>query len=222
MKNYWTLLNQIIELLENFENQRGIKEISLENFILWANQQLFFKERVITHKRPDGEEYQVQHGHKSNVKLAQLLHELSKHFKLYSKKVLLDSDLVSMDGHNFLSMLYHCDSMRKIELIKANYMETPSGIEVIKRLLNKGFIEEFDDPDDKRSKRVKVTDKGKKEYQETIPYILKVIKTLAGNMSDEKKMELVTLLDELNAFHINLHEKAKTMTLDELQEKSKT
>ena len=108
---------------------------------------------------------------------------------LQSKKVLYDSDLVSMDGHTFLSMLNHNDSIRKMELIKANYSEVSSGIEVIKRLLRKGFIEEFNDPNDKRSKRVRITNVGKMEHEKTLPDLRKVLDIMAGNLSDEKKIK---------------------------------
>ena len=239
MKNFFELLTTVIGLLEKFVAQRGKSDMSLDAFIYWLNRETLFtaefgeyrhesgfmtrqkkskkKERKIEHKK--SEHGKEDHGPSTNVQITLLLHMLSKHFKVYSKKVLSDSDLVSMDGHIFLSMICSTDSMRKMELIKANFSEVPSGIEVIKRLLRKGFIEEFDDPDDKRSKRVKVTDKGRTEYEATLPPLSKVIKVMAGNMSWEKKVLFVSLLDELNEFHVALHEEAKNMTLEQLVEK---
>jgi len=129
---------------------------------------------------------------------------------------LLDSDLVSMDGHNFLSTLYHTESMTKARLISSNYMELPSGIEVIRRLLKKGFIKEFDDPNDKRSKRVTISKRGKKEYEASLPDFRKVINIMSGSLSDEKILNLIILLDELNEFHKSVHSKAKNESLDEL------
>jgi len=106
-----------------------------------------------------------------------------------------------------------------MELIKTHYMETPTGIEVIKRLLRKGFIEEFDDPDDKRSKRVRITEMGKHEYHKTLLPLRKVIELMAGPMQDREKIQLVSLLNELNGHHVAQHQQAKTMTLDQLLEK---
>ena len=103
-----------------------------------------------------------------------------------------------------------------MELIRANYSEVPSGIEVIKRLLNKGFIEEFADPDDKRSRRVRITPKGKKEYKATLPDMRKVIDIMSGNLAGDKKILLNTLLDELNDYHNQRHDQVKNLTLDEL------
>lgn len=218
MKQSFNLINELVKLVEDFSKVNKQNEVNLENFVLFLNQKILFKNRILTHVDTIGDKYQLEHGPRANIKLSLLLHELSKHFKLYSKKVLLDSDLVSMEGHNFLSSLYHADSMRKMELIKSNYMETPSGIEIINRLLRKKFIEEFDDPLDKRSKRVKITEQGKRKYQETLPYILKVIHLMAGILDDERKLHLICLLDELNNFHLSFHEEAIKSTLEELIE----
>jgi DNA-binding MarR family transcriptional regulator len=216
MKKTFKLINELMVLVEEFRESGGEDKITLELFLLWLNRKVLLNNRILTHIDPDENKFQLQHGPRVNVKLSLLLHELSKHFKMYSKKVLMDSDLVNMDGHNFLSSLYRTNSMRKMELIKSNYMETPTGIEIINRLLRKGFIEEFDDPEDKRSKRVKITYNGKAKYQETLPYILKVINIMAGRLDNEKKLLLVSLLDELNNFHLSFHEEAKKETLDQL------
>jgi DNA-binding MarR family transcriptional regulator len=97
-------------------------------------------------------------------------------------------------------------------------VETSSGISVINRLLRKELLEEFDDPDDKRSKRVRLTDKGRTEYEATIPHILKVITIMAGGLTEAKKTQLASLLDELNTYHVARHKEAKGLTLDELLE----
>ena len=85
----------------------------------------------------------------------------SKHYKMYCKEALVDTDINSPDEYSFLYHLSLVDSFRKMELIHIHLLEAPSGIEVIKRLLKKDFIEEFDDPDIKRDKRGRRTQKGK-------------------------------------------------------------
>ena len=231
MNKYFQLISDLIHLVDKFHQKTKKSTFSLESFILWLNREVFFK-KLPPVSYPHNETkrlnlpdvYFPEKTHKkneylairANVQLTLLIHTLSKHLKHYSKKVLYDTDLVSMDGHTFLSMLNHIESIRKMELIKANYSEVSSGIEVIKRLLRKGFIEEFDDPNDKRSKRVKITNKGKMEYEKTLPDLRKVLDIMAGNLSDEKKIQLNVLLDELNDFHLLHYEKLKGMSLDQL------
>ena len=238
MKPFFNLLSEIVSSLEKFVSTVDKKRISLEAFILWLNREVLFKRETPSYRYMNGVEQMPLRSRRSsqqtaetektpthapsvNVHLTLLIYTLSKHFKLYARKVLSDSDLVSMDGHTFLATLCDVKSMRKIELIRANFLETPSGIEVIKRLLRKGFIEEFDDLDDKRAKRVRVTAKGREEYTASLRPLQKVINVMAGKLTDEKKIQLISLLDELNDFHAQLHHDAKNLSLDELMERCK-
>ncbi len=234
MKPFFNLLSEIVTALEKFVSTTSKKGTSLEAFILWLNREVLFKKEVASyHYLPEIEEIaatekksgatsgEKEHSTPANVHLTLLIHALSKHFKLYSRKVLFDTDLVSMDGHTFLATLCDVKSMRKIELIRANFLETPSGIEVIKRLLRKGFIEEFDDPDDKRAKRVRVSTKGRQAYAASLAPLRKVINVMSGRLAEDKKIQLISLLDELNGFHAQLHHDSKGLSLDELMERCK-
>ncbi len=241
MKPFFNLLSEIVSSLEKFVSTVDKKRISLEAFILWLNREVLFKSETPSYRYMNGMEQMPltsrtssqqtaeteksrslpTHAPSVNVHLTLLIYSLSKHFKLYARKVLSDSDLVSMDGHTFLATLCDVKSMRKVELIRANFLETSSGIEVIKRLLRKGFIEEFDDPGDKRAKRVRVTAKGREEYTASLGPLRKVINVMAGKLTDEKKIQLISLLDELNDFHAELHHDAKNLSLEELMERCK-
>jgi len=228
MKPHHKLLMELISLTEKYQNEMNDDGMMLEDFILWLNRTVLLKSlspavyhdddinniRLHTDSNVGAEEEFV--AKRANVQLTILLHQLSKHFKIYSKKILVDTDLVSMDGHMFLSSLYHTESMTKAKLISSNYMELPSGIEVIRRLLKKGFIEEYADPNDKRSKRVKISQLGKKEYEASLPGFRKVINIMAGKLPDEKIMNLIVTLNELNEYHKSIHSNAKTESLDGL------
>ena len=217
------LILGLVSKVREFQQSKSGTQMSIESFAIWLNQQVLIGEEK-DRRTPRSLKKELLKKEKSsefttspiNVQLTLLLYMLSKHFKLYSRKVLHDTDLVSMDGHTFLASLSHTESMTKMELIRAHYMETPSGIEVIKRLLKKGFIEEFDDPNDRRAKRIKITKKGVEEFQATFSDIRKVIEIMAGNLSDRQRINLVGLLDDLNDHHNGWHEKAKKYSLDEL------
>jgi DNA-binding MarR family transcriptional regulator len=88
-----------------------------------------------------------------------------------------------------------------MELIKMHHLEPPSGIEVLKRLLNKGLIAEFDDPDDKRAKRIKITDKGKKELQLVMPKMSEVFDLMTAELSLNEKLHMLAFLKRMNDFH---------------------
>ena len=125
----------------------------------------------------------------------------NRYYKAYAKKVLGESELSSPDGFSFLYHLNLTDSFRKMELIKMHHLEPPSGIEVLKRLLNKGLIEEFDDADDRRAKRIKITEKGKKELQVVLPKMSEVFHLMTAGLSLNEKLHLLAFLKQMNDFH---------------------
>jgi DNA-binding MarR family transcriptional regulator len=89
-----------------------------------------------------------------------------------------------------------------MELIKMHLIEPPSGIEVLKRLLKKQFIEEFDDPDDGRAKRIRITETGKQEIQVIFPKMQDVFSSMTADMSLNEKLHVVSFLKHMNDYHI--------------------
>jgi DNA-binding MarR family transcriptional regulator len=90
-----------------------------------------------------------------------------------------------------------------MELIKMHRLEPPSGIEVLKRLLSRNFIEEFDDPEDGRAKRICITESGKRKIKEVLPKMKKVFSSMTANMSLNEKLHVVSFLRQMNDYHVN-------------------
>ena len=192
MKSSIGILKEIVHWLEEYQNESHIDDSSLGSFIIWLNSQLF------SEVQPE----KSQHSPESlDMELSFLLVMQSRYYKTYAKRVLGESELTSPDGFSFLYHLKHTNSFRKMELIKMHNLEPPSGIEVLKRLLNKGFIEEFDDADDKRAKRIKITEKGKKELQLVMPKMLEVFTLMTAELSLNEKLHVLAFLKQMNDFH---------------------
>ena len=192
MKSSLEILKEIVHWLEIYQNENNTGDYSLDSFIIWLNSRLF----------SEGKFEKSEHGPESlDMELSFLLVMQNRYFKTYAKKVLGDSELTSPDGFSFLYHLNHTDSFRKMELIKMHHLEPPSGIEVLKRLLNKGFIEEFDDTDDKRAKRIKITAKGRKELEVVMPKMSEVFSLMTAELSLNEKLHVVAFLKQMNDFH---------------------
>jgi len=192
MKTSFDILKDIIHWLEEYQNDNHIDEQSLESFILWLNSRMF----------SEGKAEKSRHGPEMlDMELSFLLVMQSRYYKTYAKRVLGDSELTSPDGFSFLYHLGHKESYRKMELIRMHHLEPPSGIEVLKRLLKKGFITEFEDADDKRAKRIKITDKGKNELQRIMPKMKKVFHLMTAELSLNEKLHVVGFLKQMNDFH---------------------
>lgn len=76
-------------------------------------------------------------------------------------------------------------------------LEAPTGIEIIKRLLSKGLIQEFNDSEDKRAKRVQLTDAGKTELERLKPLVNAQFKNFAQALPLADKLNLVAHLNKL-------------------------
>jgi DNA-binding MarR family transcriptional regulator len=192
MKYSLEIIKEILQRLEEYQNENQTVDHSLDSFIIWLNSRLF----------SDDKAGKSQHSHESiDMELSFLLVMQNRFYKSYAKKVLGESELTSPDGFSFLYHLKHADSLRKMELIKMHHLEPPSGIEVLKRLLHKGLIEEYDDPDDKRAKRVKISDKGKRELEAVMPKMSEVFDRMTAELSLNEKLHLMAFLKRMNDFH---------------------
>jgi DNA-binding MarR family transcriptional regulator len=192
MKTSLELLSDIIHWLELFNKENPENETSLESFIIWLNSRLF------------AEHYDAQSTHGEDtldLELSFLLALQNRHYKVYAKRALGESELSSPEGFSFLYHLSIVDSYRKMELIKMHHIEPPSGIEVLKRLLKKELIVEFDDPDDKRAKRIRISDTGRKEVHTIMPKMQRVFKSMTAEMSLNEKVHVVSFLRQMNDYH---------------------
>jgi MarR family transcriptional regulator, lower aerobic nicotinate degradation pathway regulator len=186
------ILKEIVHWLEEYQSESPKDELNLDSFILWLNSRLFSENH--TEESQNSTEM-------LDMELSFMLVMQSRYYKAYAKRVLGDSELTSPDGFSFLYHLSLVESYRKMELIKKHHLEPPSGIEILKRLMKKGLIQEFDDVDDKRAKRISITKKGKKELQLIMPRMSKVFRLMTADMSLNEKLHVLAFLKQMNDFH---------------------
>ncbi|PLX06775.1 MAG: hypothetical protein C0596_13810 [Marinilabiliales bacterium] len=163
------ILSELISYIEQYSESKKQEDLSTNDFAIWLNSRLY---------NDDVAENKETTSHDINLELVFSLLLLSKHFKSSIREVLSDSIISTPDSYSFLLHLSYTESMRKMELVKIHLLEAPSGIEIIKRLLKKNLIEEFDDPKDKRAKRLKITEKGVNEIKSLEPKMNELYKDL--------------------------------------------
>ena len=177
------LVHLLIDQLDEFSKTNASGGI--EDFVVWISGKYFKSDAADGHK---------EH---LDLMLAFQISMLNKEIKKQTKSAISDSSFSSLDGYSFLLHLEQGNSFRKMELIEMHNLEAPSGIEVIKRLLSKGLIEEFDDQEDKRAKRVRLTKKGLKELTELKPQIDDVFSKFSKSLTLEEKLGLVSSMNKL-------------------------
>lgn len=207
-------LNAAYELfLVNNEGSEG----SLSLFSLWL-----YTLNVGSPKNDSHEPEQILASTEQGNIASQISHviqNINRLIKNYYKKMLEGSKLVSADDVHYLMRLMNLDSMRKTDLIAMNLAEMPSGIEVIKRLIKNGLIEDFADPNDKRSKRVRITMEGKKELFGIMGQLKDINAIIASGMNSTQKFELLAGLTFMYNHHLKIYKNEKDSSLSEIKAK---
>ncbi|WP_404986302.1 MarR family winged helix-turn-helix transcriptional regulator [Chryseobacterium sp. M5] len=90
-------------------------------------------------------------------------------------------------------------------MIEKNCYKKQTRTQIIKRLLEAGFLEEKNDEDDKRSKRLNLTKKGEEIFHASVSNVNLTSKILCGKLDDTEKSEFLKTLKKLNEFHSHLY-----------------
>jgi DNA-binding MarR family transcriptional regulator len=191
MKASFKLLSELIPLIEEFEATN--QKVEMKNFLQYATEK-----QTVKRSKPTQIDDNLQ---MMSNQLGFFLNYLFRFFKGYTKTALRNSSISTSDDFVFLATLSREPSMRKTDLIKNNMMEIPSGIEVIKRLLKHKLVAELPDPEDKRSIRLSLTDKGRKELYIIFGEMNKVSNVLVGKLSAGEIKQLHGLLEKLFTHH---------------------
>nr|WP_232789322.1 MarR family winged helix-turn-helix transcriptional regulator [Sphingobacterium sp. UDSM-2020] len=97
--------------------------------------------------------------------------------------------------------------MIKMDLIKRNVHDKPAGMQIINRLITKGWVDQTNSDVDKRSKFLKINDKGLTVLERQMEKIRQASEMVTGNLTDNEKMELIRLLNKLNEFHMPIYDR---------------
>src|SRR5690606_22334926 len=92
-------------------------------------------------------------------------------------------------------------------LIKKNVHEKPSGMQTINRLIAQGWVDQTNSEIDKRSKVLKISNKGLNVLENQMDKIRKATEIVTGDLTRNEKMELIRLLNKLNDFHQAIYDK---------------
>jgi len=205
-------LRELITLAEEYEQQQPEGQSpDKEGFTNWlvtqqylnARQEGMDKELENMAKAGSNENEQgaflINRNLDSNI--AVLLAFMNKFSNYYSKRVFKYSAIYSVDDFGFAIDLFPDQKLTKAQLIRVNFMEKSSGMEVIKRLIKQGILQETENPEDGRSKLVMLTDQGRANIIGVMPGMANIGKLIVGNLNQEQKMVLLQFLRSLHQFH---------------------
>jgi DNA-binding MarR family transcriptional regulator len=160
--------------------------------------------------------YTFYHDFSAEKKLGILIGRLARFARNYAKKAMQDLPIATLDEFTYLVGISGEYTPSKSELINAHYMEMTSGSEIIRRLVKMGLVEEITDAADKRLKRLRITSEGERVRARAIEQMGEVARLVAGNLTDDEKTQAVTLLTQLDSFHVEVNGRDTDATLAEL------
>ena len=206
----YQLIKDILKLAEDFENdlnKSSHKEynVDIEGFRKWMIDT--YPQKISSKK--DVEWEGKLEGRSAESVLSTLIVHLNRFAKSYSKSAMIGSPFSTQDEFIYLINLNAFGKMTKTDLIKKNFEDKPTGIQIINRLIKNGWVKQKDSSIDKRSKLLEITSKGKKELQKQMPKIRQATKIVAGNLTQEEKLELIKLLNKLEDFHQKIFDTKK-------------
>ncbi|MNK40689.1 HTH-type transcriptional repressor NicR [compost metagenome] len=130
-----------------------------------------------------------------------MLVQMVRYAKTYSKSAIDGSDFSTQDEFSYLITLRAFGAMSKIELVRKNVHDKPTGIQIINRLIKNGWVSQYVSQGDRRSRMVTITDKGLATLDKQMEKIRLASQIVTANLDLTEQMELIRLLSKLEAFH---------------------
>src|SRR5690554_190899 len=198
-------LKNTINLLEEFEAGNLLGKTysdDVEGFKRWIVD-TYKSESISNEPNWEGKE----NGRSAESVINTLIIHMNRYAKSYSKSAIFGSGFSTQEDFIYLINLKAFGEMTKMDLIKKNVHEKPAGMQIINRLIAQGWVNQTESKEDKRSKVLKMTNKGLEALENQMHKIRKATEIVTGDLSYSEKMELIRLLTKLDHFHLDIYEK---------------
>jgi DNA-binding MarR family transcriptional regulator len=196
--NYETV-KEVIHLVEQFDTgtDTGSYPKNINGFKRWIYDTEKQKELPADEPVWEGK----VHGRSPESVISTLLVHMNRYAKTYSRAAIHNSDFTTQEDFIYLINLRAFGAMTKMDLIKKNIQDKPTGMQTIGRLIKKGWVAQTDSETDKRSKVISITTAGLEALDQQMDKIRQATTIVTGNLLYTEKMELIRLLGKLNDFH---------------------
>ncbi len=136
----------------------------------------------------------------------------------YANMALKGTDLNQIEEFGILLTIKQEKNPRKTEVIYANLFELSSGTDMLGRMIKRGLIREYDDAEDKRSKRIELTAKGEKVISLSFPRVRKMAEMMLNDLTEDDKQLCIQLLKNVEIKFSALWPKHRGRPFEEVYE----
>ena len=208
----YQLMKDLMYQLDLYEMGGNSASSGLSDFANWLKEQMQNEQEIPEARKLNGElplEKSLGPQEPAEVEITRLIVFMYRYAKTYIKQALEGSDIQTADEFAYLASLITRTGMGKSELIQLNIQEKTTGMEILKRLLSMDLIYQYDNPDDKRSKCVAITDKGRAAFFSSVGKMQQVSMLVGGDLREEEKRTLLMALRKLDHFHHDIYTEGK-------------
>ncbi|MGE5353889.1 MAG: MarR family winged helix-turn-helix transcriptional regulator [Acidobacteriota bacterium] len=150
------------------------------------------------------------------VVLIKLLDWIIRLHRIYANAALEDLNLKHFDEFMLLNAVAHLKNPRKTDAINFTMHELSTGLNLLSDLRNEGYIVEYDDPADKRSKRLELTEEGSRLLNECYRKFSKVGEIIFHDMPLEDIDLCILLLRDIEIKFSGLWQHQKGKSIEEI------
>jgi MarR family transcriptional regulator, lower aerobic nicotinate degradation pathway regulator len=197
----YNLLKEILGLVQEFE------ERSFDNLFFSNDLQGFKKWMKGSSEKPEPYWEGKEVGRSPESVINTLIVHMNRYAKSYSKSAIYGSNFSTQEDFIYLINLKAFGEMSKMDLIKKNIQDKPSGMKIIDRLIANNWIVQKDSTVDKRSKIISISEKGLMDLEKQMDKIRQATQLVTGSLDIHEKIQLIHLLQKLDHFHKPLYDK---------------
>ncbi|MEM0941371.1 MAG: winged helix DNA-binding protein [Bacteroidota bacterium] len=156
--------------------------------------------------------------HAKKMELGEVFGRLVNFIELWAKLAFKDLPIRHFEDYGILTGAKYMHNPSKNELANIILDQKSTVFEIIKRLRRDGLLEEEVEKEDKRMRRVKLTNYGNEVLEKAQQQAAKVADLLIGDLSDAEVIWILEKFKELDKFHTAKYEKGGFEEIDDLLE----
>jgi DNA-binding MarR family transcriptional regulator len=145
----------------------------------------------------NGEEQTHMTGLDDMAQVMVLIPRIHRYMQIRVKPIIKKLGFAKEQEYGMLTHIYLLKSPNKKELARQMLLETTTAVEISNRLLNKGFIKEIDDVNDKRSTRIGLTSEGEKILFDSYIYLRHLPASFLECLTADEVKQLLSLLKKV-------------------------
>lgn len=221
MGNKYTVIKQLIDLFEDFEQDN--RQLDIMSFAQWilsnSREEPELQDKILdkaTSARFAGASVPFKNYFDDKVRFLEAAAGIARYHEFYARKALKDMVINTRLEFLFLQAVDMLERAKKTDLINMYHLEYTTGMDTIRRLINNGLLYEIQDETDKRIKLLIMSDYGKDVYEQAKKRINDESTMFFTAISDNKWKKVLPVLEEIDDFHNDIFQKHNNKPFAEL------